>query len=196
MRDREAITQVREVRVNTEFPCIPKCPDLLWLTGSVLGPTVFYLTVPSAHLPVRLELNTVGGIEVDCLDLSFEPFLLGKRCHDKKRVAKDHPIRPVLLMVVEIHEFLEFDPVEVRKQFERGFCTVDRPRTQLFDDGLRLDLLLDVDGYRWYRERLLVLLVLALPHELRIEGWVARVEDSLRPCFGLGDEVPQLLRGN
>ena len=46
---------------------------------------------------------------------------------------------------------------------------------QVFDQGLRMDFLLNVDGICFDFERILVLLVLATPNQLRIEVRITRI---------------------
>ena len=45
-------------------------------------------------------------------------------------------------------------------------------------------------------ERLRVLLVLPLPHQLRVEGRIAGIQDGRRPVLVRRDEAAQLLRRN
>ena len=67
---------------------------------------------------------------------------------------------------------------------------------QVVDDRLGVDLLLDVDRHHGDGQVLAVLLVLAVPHELRVERRVAGVEHRLRGLLIVGDEVAQLLGGD
>src|SRR3990172_7614110 len=65
---------------------------------------------------------------------------------------------------------------------------------EVFDDGLRVDLLLNVDGYCWDFEGLLVLLVFPFPNELGVKGRIPGIENLLRALLVLLDETPQFLR--
>ena len=67
---------------------------------------------------------------------------------------------------------------------------------QVVDDRLRVNLLLDVDGHDGDGQVFPVLLVLALPDELRIERRVARIEHGLGGLLLLGHEVAQFLGGD
>ena len=69
-------------------------------------------------------------------------------------------------------------------------------RGSVVDDRLRVNLLLDVDRHDGDGEVFAVLLVLALPDELRIERRIARVEHRLRRVFVVGHEVAQFLGGD
>ena len=72
-------------------------------------------------------------------------------------------------------------------------------QTQIFDDGLRADLLLDLNRYGGdceVCEVFAVLLLLPLPDPLRIERWIARISPSVGSLLFLGYKVRQLSRGN
>ena len=69
-------------------------------------------------------------------------------------------------------------------------------RGRCVDDRLRVNLLLDVDRHDGDGEVFAVLLVLALPDQLRIERRVARIEHRLRGQFLVGHEVAQFLGGD
>ena len=62
-----------------------------------------------------------------------------------------------------------------------------------FDDDAGLDDFLDVDRDDVDFERFPVLLVLALPDELRVERRVAGIEHLRRLRLVVGDEVPEFL---
>ncbi len=51
-------------------------------------------------------------------------------------------------------------------------------------------------GWRRHGQVALVLVVLALPHQLRDQRWIARVEHGLRRLFVVGDEVAQFFGGH
>ena len=96
---------------------------------------------------LRAELDAVGRVHVDHLDLALEALLLGQRGHHQQRVAEDHPVGPVLLVAVELDELLELDAVEVVEERQLGLgLALARRVAQVLDDRLRADLLLDVDG--------------------------------------------------
>ena len=69
-------------------------------------------------------------------------------------------------------------------------------RGRVLDDRLRLNLLLDVDRHDGHGEVFAVLLVLALPDQLRVERRIARVEHGLGASFFVGHEVAQFLGGD
>ena len=98
-------------------------------------------------------------------------------------------------MLIELDELLEFDAVEVIKQIEL-LRRVPLMRPQVLDDGLRLDLLLNVDGRDGNGQGFQVFLILALPHQLRVQRRVARVEHGAGLLFILSHKVPQLLGGD
>ena len=104
------------------------------------------------------------------LHLALEPFLLGQAGHHQQRIAEDQPVRPVLLVLVEVDLLVEVDraAVEVGEEVELVVAGL-LDAGQVLDDGLRMNLLLDVDRHDGDGEVFAVLLVLALPDELRVE---------------------------
>ncbi len=196
-RDRQAVAQVGEVRVDAELPGVAERLDLLGLAGRVLGLAVLHVALARAHLPVAAELDAVGRVHVDHLDLALEALLLGQRGHHQQRVAEDHAVGPVLLVAVELDELLELDAVVVVEQRHLGLgLALARRVAQVLDDHLRQDLLLDVDGDDRHLEVAGVLLVLALPHELRVERRVAGVEHGAGRGFVTLHEAAQLVGGD
>ena len=196
--DDQPVAQVGQVGMDAQLPGVAEGLDLFRLAGGVLGLAVLHVALAGADLPVGAELDAVGRVEVDHLDLALEPFLLGQRGHHQQRIAQDHAVGPVLLVVVEVDQVLEGDAVEVGKQgqLRLGLPPVWACGAHVLDDGLRVDLLLDVDGHGRHGQVAAVLLVLALPDELRVERRVARVEHGLGRVLVLGHEVAQLLGGD
>src|SRR6201988_1107510 len=107
--------------MDTELPCITERSELLWLPRCVFNLAVCNVTFPCAHLPVRPKLYPVWRIEVDALHLPLQPLLLGQTRHHQEGVAQDHPVRPVSLVVVEVHPLVELcDSVEVGEKRQLG----------------------------------------------------------------------------
>ena len=183
--------------MDAEFPGVAERTDLLGLARRVLDLPVLHVALARRDLPVRPELDAVRRVEVDHLHLALERLLLGEARHDEQRVAEDHPVRPVLVPPVEVHLLVELgiaQPVEVVEERElRLLLPRLRRHAQVLDDDLRVDLLLDVDRHDRHGEVGAVLLVLALPDELRVERRVARIQHVLRCGFVRGDEIAQLL---
>jgi hypothetical protein len=130
--------------------------------------------------------------------LPLQALLFGKARHDEERVAEDHPVRPLRLaaeiVAVEVDLLAEFlDAVEVveERQLRLRLAFLGGV-SQILDQRLRMDLLLDVDRDDRDLERLAVLLVLSLPNELRVERRVPRVEESLRRLLLRANELAQL----
>ncbi len=182
--------------MDAELPGVAEGADLFGLAGGVLGLAVLDVAFAGAHLPVGAELDAVGRVEVDGLDLALEALLLGQAGHHQQRVAQDHAVRPVALVVVEIDAVGELSgqAVEVGEQVELAAGMIDV--RELIDDRLWVDLLLDVDRHDRHREILAVLLVFALPDQLRIERRVARIKHGLRRVLVVGHEIPQFLGGD
>jgi hypothetical protein len=71
-------------------------------------------------------------------------------------------------VLTEFNQLLELDAVEIAVEIEllriAGFCSFAHQP----DDGLGLDLFLNVDRHRWDFQRVTILFILALPDELRV----------------------------
>ncbi len=80
----------------------------------------------------------------------------------------------MLAVLVELHDLLELEAVEVAEQVRLRRARRPLSGPQVFDQRLRRDLLLDEDWDGRNGEIVRVLLVLALPDELRVERRVAR----------------------
>src|SRR5438067_548484 len=159
--------------MDPELPRVAERADLFGLARRVLHLSIFHVALPRRHLPVRSELDAVRRIEIDRLDLALQPFLLREARHHQQRVAEDHPVRPVLIVVVEIHLLVErriVEAVEIVEQRQLGLLLSGLRRVaQVLDERLRMHLLLDVDRNDGHLERARILLVLPFPHELRLE---------------------------
>src|SRR3712207_52464 len=88
--------------MNPQFPGIPVRLDLLGLPGDILGLTILHVALARADLPVGVEPDAVGRVDVDALDLAGEFLLLDEGSHGEKTVAEDQAVGPVLLMAVEV----------------------------------------------------------------------------------------------
>jgi hypothetical protein len=54
------------------------------------------------RLPIGVEPDPIGRVYVNALDLTFERLLFGKAGHYQKRVAEDHSVRPVFIVLVKV----------------------------------------------------------------------------------------------
>ncbi len=70
----------------------------------------------SRDLPVRAEFDPIRRVQVNALHLPLHPLALRHGGHDLERVAQDHPVRPVLIVLVELGARLGFEAVEIREQ--------------------------------------------------------------------------------
>ena len=178
--DGEPVAQVGEVAVDAVAPGVAEGFDLLRLAGDVVGVAVLHVAAGGGPLEVAVELDAVGRVEVDALHLAAQALALGQARHHLERVAEDHAVRPVLVVLVELGLVHALgDAVEVGEEVG---LSARRPRArapcvcaqQVVDQHLRVDLLLDVERRRVDDEVAPVLLVLAAPDELRVEVAVAR----------------------
>src|SRR6266511_746644 len=175
-RDCKPVTKVRQVRVDPEFPGVAVSPHLLGLAGEVGVFAVLHVPFARAYLPITSELDAIRRVDVDRLDLALEAFLIGQARHHEQRVAEDHSVHPFAGVAVELDLLLEREVRVGREEAElllRPAALALRP--ELLDEGERIDRLLDVDRDRGDLEVVAVLLVLALPDELRVERGIAGV---------------------
>ena len=209
-RHLQAVSQVGEIRVNAELPSISIRTHLFGLPGEMtpraasrhradlfgLARRIFHLPVlhvalARRDLPVRPELDAVRRIEIDRLDLALEPFLLGEASHHEQRVAEDHPVRPLAGVAVEL-DLLREGKVRVRREEAElllGLAALAL-RSELLNERQRVDRLADVDRDGRHLEVVGVLLVLALPDELRVERWIAGVAHDRGPLlFRAGERL-------
>ena len=139
----ESITQVREIRVDSVLPGVTKRFDLFGLATGVRA--ILHVTLAGRDLPVRPELDAVGRVHVDHLDLAPELLLLGHAVHDQQCVTKNHAVGPVGSVLVELNLLVPFEAIEVleeQKLFLRLASRASSP--QVLDECPRVDLLLDV----------------------------------------------------
>ena len=101
--------------------------------------------VVRAHLPVAAEFDAVGRVQVDHLHPTFHPFFLGQRGHHLQRIAQDHAIAPLLLVLVEL------DAVEIGEEIHLLRLILLAVSAHVLDDGVGVDFFLDVDGHDRYR---------------------------------------------
>src|SRR5882762_5830600 len=137
--------------MDAELPGVAKCSYHLWLPRRVFYPPISYVPLASADLPVRSELDPVRRGEVDALHLALEAFFLRQAGHYEQRVAEDHPVRPVPLVVVEVHLLIEFRyAVEIGEERQLGLrLSLLRGVAEVLDQRLRVDFLLDVNRHDW-----------------------------------------------
>src|SRR5438094_1316554 len=178
LRYGKSIEQVRQVRVNPIPPRISKRLHLFGLACDVRRVPVLHVAARRAPLKIRVELDAVRRVDVDALDLAAQALALGQARHHLERVAEDHAIRPVLVVLVELGLVHALgDAVEVSEEIWNDLAgllaPLSRPAQQVVDQHLGMDLLLDVERWRLDDEVAPVLLVLAAPDELRIEIAVA-----------------------
>ena len=100
--DGEPVAQVGQVAVDAVAPGVAERLDLLRLAGDVVGVAVLHVAAGGGPLEVAVELDAVGRVEVDALHLAAQALALGQAGHHLERVAEDHAVRPVLVVLVEL----------------------------------------------------------------------------------------------
>ena len=76
--DGEAVAKVGEVGVDAVAPGVAEGFDLFGLAGDVVGVAVLDVAAGGGPLEVGVELDAVGRVEVDALDLAAQALALGE----------------------------------------------------------------------------------------------------------------------
>ena len=101
-RHRKPIAQIGQVRVDAIFLCITKRFDLLRLAANLINLSILDIPRSCGDLPIRVEPDSIGRTEVNALNLPAQSLLLRKTCHHLQAVTKNKPVRPVLIVRVEL----------------------------------------------------------------------------------------------
>jgi hypothetical protein len=116
----------------------------------VVDVAVFDIPAGGGPLEIGIELDAVGWIKINALNLAFKAFPFGEACHNLEAVPQDHAVRPVLIVLVELGFIYPFgDAVEVGKKiYLAAFSLAVRfgPAEQIINKHLWLDLFLNVEG--------------------------------------------------
>src|SRR3546814_5873875 len=152
--------------MEAQLPRVAECLDLLDLACDGLELAVLDVALAGGNLPFVPELDALGMFQVDHLDLAAEPLAAVEACHHLEAVAQDPAVRPVGLVLVELHEVEALEAIEALEQGElRLRLAAAGGHAEVLDQHPRVDLLLDVDGRCVGFEVGLVERLLALPHE-------------------------------
>src|SRR5882672_6133625 len=100
--DGEAVTEIREVAMNTVAPRITESLYLLRFAGDVAGVAILHVAAGRGPLEVAVEFDAVGRVKVDALHLPAQTLALGQAGHDLEGVAEDHTVGPVLIVSIEL----------------------------------------------------------------------------------------------
>ena len=163
--------------MNSIAPGVSKGFDLFGFAGDVGGVAVLDVSAGGGPLEIAVELDAVRGVEIDALDLASESFAFGEAGHDHQGIAEDHPVGPVLVVLIEVGFVDPFgDAVEVGIEVgeEQGLGVgvalgLGGLAEEVVDQGLGLDLLLDIKRRGMNDEVGPILFVLAAPDELGIK---------------------------
>ena len=83
-------------------PRVAEGLDLLRFARDVGGVAVADVAARGGPLEVGVELDAVGRVDIDALDLAAQALALGQRGHDLQAVAQDHAVRPVSVVFVKV----------------------------------------------------------------------------------------------
>ena len=110
----------------------------------MLALTIRYLLFIYEGLKVGAVFDSVGGVNVDHLDLATHTFLFQEAVHNPQTVARDEAVAPIVGMPVELDGFAQ------GRVFLLGLKQRLLPRrvsvalAHRFDDGAGIDPLVDM----------------------------------------------------
>ena len=163
--------------MNAIAPSIAESFDLFRFAGDVVGVAVLHVAAGGAPLEIGIELDAVGRIEINALDFAAQAFAFGKRRHDLQAVAKNHAVRPIGVVLVELGGAGVFgQAVEITEKvnLRRGGRGAGLGLAeQIINQGFGVNLFLDVKRRRGNNEIGPVRVILAAPDELRVKVAVA-----------------------
>ena len=221
-RHRQPVAQIAQIRMNAVPPRVAERLHLFRLPCDVLRLPVLNVAAGGGPLEVGVEAYAVRRIDVYALHLAAQPLALGEAAHDLERVAQDHAIRPVGVMLIVFCPLRAFrQTVEIGEEIRRVLRGVVAPARrfpqQVIDQSLGVNLLLGVEGRGLNDQVGFVLLVLAAPDQLWVEVAVAALVDEAdrslvlvrhqwltlgrrvvgpsRPFVRQGFDLPGVLRG-
>jgi hypothetical protein len=172
--EEEAVAEIGEVGVDPEFPGVAEGANHFGFLGEVFVLAVFDVAAIDEGLEIGAVADAVGRVDVNHLDLAGHAFFFEEGVHDEERIAGDEAVGPAVGVAVEIDGFTE------GRIFFAGFeeialdgAAVAIAAADRFDDGARVDALMDVerDGRDFERG----VLFLSGPDELGIEMGVVFV---------------------
>ena len=103
--------------MEPELPGVAVGLDHLGLTCQVVISTVLDVALAHERLEVRAEIDPIRRVDVDHLHLPAEALVLEQAVHHDQRVAEDHPVHPVALVLVRL-ELLVQRQLRVGKELE------------------------------------------------------------------------------
>ena len=181
-RQQQPVPEIRKVRVNAEFPGVPKGANLLRLAGQVLVLAVGDLAPVHEGLEVGAVADAVGRVEVDRLHLPAKALLLDQAVHDQQTVARNQAIGPVVTVTVELDGLAE-RRVFLRRGEQRHLRLRAVSLAHRLNNRARVDALVHVQRHGRHLERRM--LRLAGPRELRVQVRVVGIGPAARVAVGL-----------
>jgi hypothetical protein len=88
--------------MNPIFPSISKGFDLLGLSCDVVRSSILHIPAGGRPLKITIKLNPIRRIKINALHLPPQSLPLRQARHHLQRIAQDHPVGPVLIVLVEL----------------------------------------------------------------------------------------------
>jgi len=152
--EEETVAEIGEVGVDAEFPSIAEGADHFWFLGKVFVLAVLDVAAIDERLEIGAITDAVGRIDIDHLDLAGQAFFFEEGVHDEERITGDEAVGPAMGVAIEIDGFAEgrifFAGFEERRLERRrrdaGATGSAVALADGFDDGARVNALVDVEG--------------------------------------------------
>jgi len=111
--------------------------------------SILNISTSSRPLKIGIELDSIRRVNVNTLHLAAQPLSLGQRGHHLQRIAQNHAVAPVGVVLVELgFGVLTRQPVKIIEQvklLELAFFFLHfRLAAQVVDQYLGVNLFLDV----------------------------------------------------
>ena len=184
-RHRQPVAQVAQIRVNPVAPSVAEGFYLLGFPGDVVGLAILDIAARGGPLEIRIELDAIRGVDIDALHLAAQALAFGERGHHPQAVAKDHAVRPVGVVAVELGAgAVVGQAVEIGEQIDLRIAfalALFRSAHKIVDQRFGMHLLLDIQRWRVDHEFRLFpgilprtdLNTLAAPDKLRVQIGIA-----------------------
>ena len=152
--------------MDAYLPSVSKSLNHFRFAGQVLIFTISNFSLFNKRLEVGTVFDSVGGVDVDHLDLAAHRFFFKEAVHHQQAVARDEAVTPVMGMLVEFDGLAQGRvlPLALEKlplTIHLAVAFADR-----LDDGAGVDPLVDVQGDGGDPER--GSLRLARPAQMRV----------------------------
>lgn len=168
--------------MDTQFPCVPKCTDLVRLSGEIVVFSVRHTILIYERLKIGTIFDPIWRIDIDHLHLACHALFLNQAVHNQQAIPGNQAVAPVVLMLLELDGLAQGRVLlgQGKQRQLRGVVAVSSAYG--LDDRARVDALVDMQGY--CRQLKGCSLSLARPNELRVEMEIEGITPSAALLVG------------